>query len=103
VLARDEARHGDLAWAIARWAESRLSPDERAAVTNAREAALRNLRVRACALADPDTADDDALGLPSADQAARLAAGFVDACRARHSVPPAPHERRAQQLQHRVA
>ncbi len=76
VLARDEARHGDLAWAIARWAESRLSPDQRATVAAARHAALRDLPARARTICDVDTESGDALGLPSPDQAAQLAAGF---------------------------
>ncbi len=83
VIARDEARHGDLAWAIARWIEPRLSAEQRAVVVAARAAALRELPERArrtCAVAgDPD----GALGLPSPDQAARLATGFATACLAR--------------------
>jgi hypothetical protein len=77
TIAEDEARHGDLAWAIARWLEPRLSADERARVEQARAAALRAL---------PRCMADDAgrfasgaarLGVPSPAQARELAVRFA--------------------------
>ncbi len=42
-VARDEIAHAELAFAVARWAESQLPPDERAEVESARAAAIAEL------------------------------------------------------------
>jgi hypothetical protein len=42
-IAADETRHAALAWAVARWAETRLSVRSRARVAEAQSAALRSL------------------------------------------------------------
>ncbi len=42
-IARDEARHAALAWAVAAWLEPRLSPSGRARARRARAAAARDL------------------------------------------------------------
>lgn len=42
-IAQDEARHADLAWAVARWAEPRLGASERSRVAGARRAAVAAL------------------------------------------------------------
>lgn len=51
-VAADEARHGELAWAVHAWAVHRLAPDAGARVRVARDAALRAL-VAAAADAEP--------------------------------------------------
>jgi hypothetical protein len=71
-LAGDEARHGELAWAIARWLEPRLTPGERARIDAARRAALDELCARPAVL---DEATARALGVPHHAQTA-LAAAF---------------------------
>jgi len=43
VIARDEARHAELAWHVARWIEGRLSPAARARVHAARRRAVATL------------------------------------------------------------
>jgi hypothetical protein len=70
-IARDEARHADLAWAVARWIERRLDAPARGRVRRAREHAVRTL-VRATVRA-PDAATAAALGLPTARQARAIA------------------------------
>jgi hypothetical protein len=42
-IARDETRHAALAWAFARWAESRLDASARARIARARSNAVRSL------------------------------------------------------------
>jgi len=69
-IARDETRHAELAWEIARWLEPRLSPEERVRVRTAREAAIGRLD-RAQRIAPP-TELQIAAGLPSAERAARM-------------------------------
>jgi len=75
-VADDEARHAELAWAIAAWAEPLLSSRERAAIAAARrEAALRIIDGYDRA-PDHPTDDDAALvdeaGLPSRERALAL-------------------------------
>lgn len=68
VIARDEARHAALAWAIDRWAAPRLAPEATAQVAAARAAAI-------CQLQDSnETRAIAALGLPSATAARGLVA-----------------------------
>lgn len=43
TIAKDEARHAALSWSVARWAEERLSPDDRARLAAARRQALSRL------------------------------------------------------------
>ncbi|MCC6622088.1 MAG: ferritin-like domain-containing protein [Deltaproteobacteria bacterium] len=63
-IAQDEARHAELAWAIDRWARTRLSPDELLALDAARDRALEEARA-AAADRDPRLA---AIALPSRDE-----------------------------------
>jgi hypothetical protein len=44
VIARDETRHAELAWDVARWAERKLSAGERAQVREKRAEAIETLR-----------------------------------------------------------
>ena len=68
VIARDEARHAALAWAIDRWVTPRLSAEALARVAVARQAAI-------CQLRDTESAHAIvALGLPSSEQARGLVA-----------------------------
>ncbi len=70
-IARDEARHAALAWAVDRWARTRLDPDACARVDAAREAAARELGSGA----DLSSA---VLGLPDGPQARGLYARALD-------------------------
>jgi hypothetical protein len=71
-VADDEARHAELAWAIAAWADPLLSSRERAVVVAARrEAALRLVEACDRARDDDPTLVDDA-GLPSRERALAL-------------------------------
>jgi hypothetical protein len=78
-IARDETRHAALAWDVAQWAERRLPLAERERVTEARARALRDLKAQA----DIEPARElvEALGLPTAAQAARLIDAMVRALR----------------------
>jgi len=70
TIARDEARHADIAWSVAAWAESRLTAAERRAVREARRRAVEELR---CQIAsDPPRALVEQAGLPRAADARRL-------------------------------
>ena len=59
AIAPDELRHAALAWAIASWADARLSEGARARVRDARDVAVRDLLQNA-------TMDPDAMRLASA-------------------------------------
>jgi len=63
-IARDEARHAELAWRVAAWIDSRLDEADRVAVRAARERAVRELG-RSLELA----AESVPLGLPDRSQA----------------------------------
>lgn len=83
AIADDEAGHGDLAWAIARWLEPRLPPAARAEVVAARAAALAALPARAAAAAAATApAVRAALGLPPPAHARALATGYAAAATA---------------------
>ncbi len=69
-IARDETRHAELAWEIARWLEPRLSPDERARVRGARQAAVA--RLAAEQRTPPPSELRVAAGLPSAARASHM-------------------------------
>lgn len=68
-IARDEARHGDLARAIHAWALEHLDAEARDEVFAAREAAVEALLA---SLAAPTHPGLGPLGLPSSDEARRL-------------------------------
>ncbi len=77
VLAQDEARHAELAWAVDAFLAARLSAGERLEVLRAREEAWRTL---AASLAvEPSEELRDVAGLPSAAEAARLVAAAREA------------------------
>jgi hypothetical protein len=78
-IARDEARHAALAWAIDAWARRRLTRAARARVDGAREEAARAL-VAEASLACPE-ALITTLGLPEGPRAEQLAAGLARALR----------------------
>jgi rubrerythrin len=71
-IARDETRHAALAWAVARWAESRLDRKARTRVARARAAAHREL-LRDLGAELPDRERLEA-GLPSARESRAIAA-----------------------------
>jgi hypothetical protein len=70
AIAEDEARHAALAWHIAAWAETQLTPEENARVREAAAAAEAELRAEMDALAETDASRW--LGLPSPREARRL-------------------------------
>lgn len=74
-IAGDEARHAELAWALDAWLASRLSPEERADVARARQAAVRQLRRHLEGQRD-DAALCGRAGVPTRAAARRLAAGL---------------------------
>jgi hypothetical protein len=73
-IARDEARHAELSWAVASWIERRLDRAARERVREARQAAAADLARELRAEPHPDLVA--AVGLPSALDAARLHAGL---------------------------
>jgi hypothetical protein len=73
-IAGDETRHAALSWQIARWAESRLTHEERARVERARRVAIRELHRELTQ--QPDAALVREAGLPRADEAERLLANL---------------------------
>lgn len=73
-IARDEARHAALAWAVDRWAKTKLDPAACARVDAAREAAARELGSGA----ELSAAVAGALGLPDGSQARGLYARALD-------------------------
>ncbi|MBA2321929.1 MAG: hypothetical protein H0V89_12335 [Deltaproteobacteria bacterium] len=73
VIAEDEIRHADLAWAIDAWALSRLEPADRARVESARQAAVEELYA---GIEEPAKGTGE-VGLPSASEMRRLHDGLV--------------------------
>jgi hypothetical protein len=63
VIAEDEARHAELSWAVAAWAEPLLAAQDRANVQAARQAAVHALYAEVAA--PPDPAWAATAGLPS--------------------------------------
>ncbi|HEY4122344.1 MAG TPA: hypothetical protein VGM56_30965, partial [Byssovorax sp.] len=72
-IARDEARHAALGWAIARWFDARLDADARARVAAAARDAVEDL-ARAPSLSE--TLGGGAAGLPDASARRALVAGL---------------------------
>jgi hypothetical protein len=64
-IARDELRHAALSWAIARWSDSVLTPDERADVAHARAAAVETLAEEAVRPLHPVLVKDAGLPPPA--------------------------------------
>lgn len=79
VIAEDEARHGELAWAIARWLEPQLTADQRAVVERARATAVAALGERTARQLAPFAMAAAPLGMPSGAQGRVLADGFAAA------------------------
>ncbi|HZS42043.1 MAG TPA: ferritin-like domain-containing protein [Polyangia bacterium] len=75
-IAPDETRHAELAWAVARWAEPRLSAAARRRVRDARRRALAELA--AAAAVEPAPILVERLGLPRARPALALARALAD-------------------------
>jgi hypothetical protein len=69
AIARDEAKHADLAWSVAQWASGRLGAKARARVDRARSRAIATLRAELEAPVDRELVR--CLGVP--DRAAALA------------------------------
>jgi rubrerythrin len=69
-IARDETRHAELSWALARWLDTKLDVDGRRRVQQARTRAVEAL-VREAAH-EPDASLKGRLGIPSASQAHAL-------------------------------
>jgi hypothetical protein len=66
-IARDEMRHAELAWAVARWIDTRLDEGERRRVHEARTCAVETLAREVAR--EPDASSMARLGTPSASQA----------------------------------
>lgn len=75
-IARDETRHAELAWAVARWASTRLSRAAKRRVDEARREAVEALVAELAV--EPAAELVDALGVPSARHA-QAAARAMDA------------------------
>jgi len=73
-IARDEARHAALSWALARWIEPQLDAEGRARVASARARAVRSL---AEAFDEPDASLARDAGLPTASQSRALLAAMT--------------------------
>lgn len=76
VIARDEARHAELAWAVDAFLAPRLTAEERREVERAREEAWAALE--ASLRDEPSDELCDVAGLPNAREAAWLVAGVRD-------------------------
>lgn len=74
IIAADEARHAELAWALDAWLLGQLTPAEQTHVEHARSAAARDLRVALAA--EPHGPELAALGLPDPATARHLAASL---------------------------
>jgi hypothetical protein len=74
-IARDEARHAELAHDIDRWVQPRLTAHERARIATARAAALDDLR--AAIATEPSAAVVDVAGVPTAAAATILLDGLA--------------------------
>jgi len=66
-IARDETRHAELSWALARWLDTKLDVDGRRRVQQARTRAVEALWGEAAH--EPDASLTENLGIPSASQA----------------------------------
>ncbi len=75
-IAPDELRHASLAWAVAAWAEPRLSPDARARVEGARAAAVQRMMDEAV---DPHPTVARAAGVPDASLATHMVEAMFQA------------------------
>ncbi|ATB37523.1 lipoprotein [Cystobacter fuscus] len=73
-IAEDETRHAELSWAIDRWAHTRLSESERAALREARQAAVAALRAEVATPPDADLVTE--AGMPTPEVAASLLASL---------------------------
>jgi len=70
-IAVDETRHAELAWAVAEWLDTRLSPEERDRVRRARARAAAELIESTSRRSDAETMKD--LGLPAPAHARAMA------------------------------
>jgi rubrerythrin len=66
-IARDETRHAELSWAVARWLDLQLDESARGRVRGARDGAIETLSREVAT--EPDRTLETELGLPSATQA----------------------------------
>src|SRR6218665_967542 len=73
-IAEDETRHAELSWDIERWAQARLSHEERARLREARRQAIAVLREEVSLPLDPELVTR--AGLPSPEAAAVLLASL---------------------------
>jgi rubrerythrin len=71
-IARDETRHAELSWAVARWIEPQLDRDGRRRVREAQQQAIAALM--SVAAHEPHVSLIERLGIPSASQASALLA-----------------------------
>jgi hypothetical protein len=74
-IAEDEARHAELAWEVAAWAESKLSPAARSRTVAARDQALAELNV---AVVSPPSSLVAVAGLPPIEINANLIEALVE-------------------------
>jgi hypothetical protein len=74
TIARDEARHAALSWALARWIEAKLDAKGRARVARVRARAVRSLAV---GIDEPDASLACDAGLPTASQSRALLAAMT--------------------------
>jgi hypothetical protein len=74
-LSRDEIGHACLAWGVAEWAGTRLTPAERARVREARAEAVDQLRMEVDVEAEPDLVH--LAGVPDATAARGLYSGLA--------------------------
>jgi hypothetical protein len=75
TIAEDETRHAELSWAIAAWAEPRLTPAQRAEVHQARQAAVETLRRELTAPVAPTLVE--LAGMPDAASARAMLDAMV--------------------------
>jgi hypothetical protein len=73
-ICADEARHATLSWAIAAWAEARLTPDARARVEAARAEALAELQAGVQEVPEPLLR---LAGMPPVQVQRRLVEGLI--------------------------
>ncbi len=76
-IARDETRHASLSWAIHHWAYSKLSPEARQRITQARQWTMDQVVAEAYQGHDPQLVET--AGLPDASAGQRLVQQFVSA------------------------
>lgn len=76
-IARDETRHAQLSWDIARWAGSQLGPRARARLASQRAAAVEQMRVELTGPLPPRV--HAVTGLPEPDEARKLFDGLEGA------------------------